>query len=169
MLKENNYYLFGKMKKQKAFTLLEMIVVMMLMALITGISFYAYQIISSQYHSYQLSMNQNNQLLLFQKTVIQDISKSEYLEKTAEGFQCIFPEATIKYNYAGDSVIRTINVSDTFFFKIQNDSASFFNKTTLSVGDVIQKLNFTVTIDGDTLYYVFAKDYGADVLMKLNQ
>jgi len=157
------------MDKLKAFTLLEMIVVMILMGLVTGIAFYAYEIISSQYYTYQQSMDHNNQLLLFEKTLMQDISKSEYLEKTTEGFQCIFPDKSIKYDFAGDYVLRTITVPDTFFIKIENDSASFFNKTILSAGDPIQKLSFTVLVKEDTLNHVFIKTYGADVLIRLNQ
>ena len=157
------------MDKLKAFTLLEMMVVMILMALITGITFYAYEIISKQYYSYQQSMDQNNQLLLFEKTLMQDISKSEYLEKTSEGFQCVFPATIVKYGFAGDYVLRTITVPDTFFVRTENDSASFFNKTMLSIGDVVQKLSFTAFVKEDTLNYVYTKAYGADVLMKLNQ
>ena len=157
------------MKKLKAFTLLEMIVVMILMGLVTGIAFYAYQIISNQYHSYERSMDQNNQLLLFEKTLMQDISKSEYMEKTTEGFQCVFHDKSIIYAFTGDYVLRTITQPYTFFVTTENDSASFFNKTILSAGDPIQKLSFTVLVKEDTLNHVFIKAYGADVLMRLNQ
>jgi len=156
------------MSKLKAFTLLEMIVVMILTLLVSGIAFQAYQIVAKQYYSFRISMKRNNELLLFERTLLQDISGAEYVQKTQEGIECVLPDRNISYNFENDYVLRAITVPDTFFLKVENDSAFFFSKKNISIGDIIQKLSFSIIIEGEKLDYTFAKTYGADVLMKFN-
>jgi prepilin-type N-terminal cleavage/methylation domain-containing protein len=155
------------MNKLKAFTLLELIIVMVLMALVTGIAFQAYQIVSSQYHSYQQNVYRDNELMLFENTLQRDFSSSAYVKKTETGIQCIRPDKTVEYTFAGDYVLRTIDIPDTFHIHAAHDSTSFYAKGNLSQGDFVQKLGFTVNVKEELLPYLFVKEYGADVLMKL--
>ena len=105
--------------KFSAFTILELILVMILSGLVISIGYLAYSIANQQLTSYRTTSKKIEDFSQFSKIIKSDFAKSERIIKKGGGFECQHLEETISYNIQYDFVARSSSLgSDTFSINI---------------------------------------------------
>jgi len=144
----------------KAYTLMEMIVVMIISAIIVSMAYVVFTKVNVLAITLKKLYQANYQVVLLDKLVYADIEHADRVVKTADGFVCEFKNEKHTYHIS-DVIVRTQQHQiDTFAF-IKDINMVF---TFLSERETVIK---TVKIEGvyeeEELNLFYAKEYGADV------
>ena len=158
------------MKKLKAFTIIELCVVMLLSAIVTGIGFFTLDIFQGSVRKYKKDAGALSDITLLHRLLTQDIWKSSEVSCIRDGIRANGKNGIASYHFYPDFIIREKNeLIDTFAF--QNDKLLLkFQKHEISVpGMLADEISFHLTHKDELHPFIFSKTYGADVLMKYNQ
>ena len=157
------------MKRYKAYTVIELVVVLVLTGVVMVGVVAAYSLIEDQYHGYVRETDTVQEFYLFKNTLNYDFAKSrEVLVLNPREFQLSTDSNRIKYNINSRFLIRTINeVKDTFF--LENLKAKYFfnGVEKKESGIIIDELDFSFIIDSRRQHIHLTKQYGADVLLQM--
>ena len=155
------------MRKIKAFTIIELVVVMILSGIIIGIVYSAYQIVNSQYGNYIKANKRITSEAVLTMLLNKDFASAHFIKK--EGERIFFFDAENKvntYRFEDDFIIRNSNaVVDTFFIPTLNIEMLFLSQAQGSYNGMIDELYFeSAAVEGQI--FRFKKLYAADVLME---
>lgn len=105
-----------KIKKVKAFTLSELLVVLVISGIVVSITFLALQLVQKQIKEIQANFRDQQEILQFERVIVNDLNTRKP-ELNKEGNQLLFYGANdfISYTFETDYFIRE---KDTFKFKI---------------------------------------------------
>ena len=154
-------------RKIRAFTIIELVVVMILSGIIIGIVYSAYQIVSSQYENYRKANNQNTSMAVLTLLLNRDFSTAYSIKKEGERISFFDQENKVcSYAFAEDFIIRSTNaVEDTFHIHTFNIEVLFLNQPQSSYTGLIDEVYFESMIFEEQQLFRFKKQYAADVLM----
>ncbi len=102
--------MLGNKKYLPAFTLYELIIVMVLSSILTGIAFYAYSNLQQQLVNYDTYTNQSIEVLRLHTLLQRDASQS--YEKQIIDNQWVFKQHshTIIYHFHDNFIVRQVNI-----------------------------------------------------------
>jgi hypothetical protein len=158
------------MNRIKSYTVIEMLVVMLISSLSIGITYTCYTIFSNHYLTYKKSSDELANYILLDKLLTKDISASKKTEKTPEGICCIFQKENICYEFYDSYILRKGIDTDTFSM-IAAESPVFkrLGKIENIPGALIQEINLVAVYKGEKLYFYYSKNYGANILMIMEE
>jgi len=168
----------SKSLRLKAFTILEMTVAMLIAAIVIGITYTAYSIVSKSYLNFK---SRNEDMAVFARLdqlLRRDFERSESINSSGNKIQMYgLNSHIINYELASGYIIRNAQNIDTFrvrsdhyqlFFqgKPQNNSEETDIKNDES--NRIDEFSFVVTFRGDTSSYSYYKKYSSVNLINRN-
>ncbi|HEY8402746.1 MAG TPA: hypothetical protein VIK89_15865 [Cytophagaceae bacterium] len=154
------------MNKLKAYTVMEMIVVMLLGGIVISIAFTSFRILSTQYNHYQKSNGEIADIALLNKLMSRDISEAEMLVRTYDGFECRGGRRRVVYQLDGHYLLRHYLITDTFPIKPLEVKFSFLGQPQEIPEYPIDQFEFSGGVGDEVLFFSFQKLYGADILME---
>ena len=155
-------------RKIKAFTIIELVVVMILTSIIVGIVYSAYSIVGNQYTGYKKINTQNSRVALLSMLLNKDFSTSCFIKSGEDKIFFYDKENnTITYEFWENCITRNSNaVTDTFFISSLNVEMKFLNQKQQFHNSLVDELNFETAIFEEQQLFHFKKKYAADILMK---
>lgn len=155
-------------KKVKAFTIIELVVVMILTAIIVGIVYSAYSIVGNQYYVYKKTGTQNSQVALLSMLLNKDFTSSHFIKYgNDELFFYSKEDNFIHYVFEENYITRNSNsVTDTFPINPLNIQMKFLQELQLVHNSLVDELYFEAVIFNQQQLFHFKKQYAADVLME---
>ncbi|MEM8909620.1 MAG: hypothetical protein AAGD05_17360 [Bacteroidota bacterium] len=158
------------MKPWKAFTILELLVVVLLTSLIVLMAMSILQIIQQQYTDFEAEHRDALSLNEFQVLLRTDFIQSDYVQMDDYHLAIQYPTHQVHYQMAPDFIIRTImhqyERRDTFLLQVEQLTASFQGQP--QTNGWLDFLSMTLVVEGERLPLAFRKQYSALDLMKLN-
>lgn len=138
-----------KIKKVKAFTLSELLVVLVISGIVVSITFLALQLVQKQIKEIQVNFRDQQDIQQFERVIVNDLNTRKPLLKKEEN-QLIFYGANdvITYTFEKDYFIRE---KDTFKLKIIEKSF-FLDNEKVDKGNV------------DAIHFKFTQSYSAKQL-----
>ncbi len=150
-------------QKIKAFTLQELLVVMVLSSILLSTLYIGLQMTQQYFIRFSRSGESIEQLQLLQRIMSKDIEQSEWMLSRNHELILIRQDKNVVYTL-GDEIVREQNgvLTDRLPFSAQNARFSFQDKETYSREQSIADVcNFTISYQGEVLTYSFAKQYAA--------
>lgn len=146
----------------KAYTLIEMIIVMIISAIIVSMAYIVYTRVNVIAMNLKNSFNSHYQVALLDKLIYADFQQADKVIKTAEGFICEFDHETHEYQLS-DRIIRIQRSQiDTFSF-IQDVNYDF--EYTNANNYVIKSFKIKGLYLDEEIVLWYMKEYGADIMV----
>jgi prepilin-type N-terminal cleavage/methylation domain-containing protein len=156
--------------KVKAFTILEVSISMLIAAIVIGIAYSAYNILSHSYLEYNKKKQETGVVLQLNQLLKKDFIKSDLILDD-QGIVVFRNNGDIiRYEFTPDYVIRTSQIIDTFKVKSQQLNLSFEGQPVdLTNEDAIRidEADFTVLFENRLIPYHYYKQYSSVNLMQI--
>ncbi|MEM9819745.1 MAG: type II secretion system protein [Bacteroidota bacterium] len=156
------------MRALKAFTILEVLIVVLLTALIVLMAMSVIQIVHQQFSSYAEDHHQSERLRAFQVLLETDFLQSEYAMIYGDALEFQHHNHQVNYQFEPDFIVRTLIKKtlqrDTFYLLTRYQRA-FFEQQVLEKG-WIDHLIIELYHEGEQWPMAFRKKYSAFDLMK---
>lgn len=153
-------------KRIPAFTIIEVTIAMLLSALVIGIAYTVFSIVTRSYHSYQEKHQAMAAVLRLDELLQKDFLRAEIILKDTDGIAFKKENQVIKYHFDKGYVLRTGTTIDTL--KVQADSitTSFENGRIGSVNNVpeqnrLDQLDMIVMLQKEKIPYYYHKVYSS--------
>ncbi|HET6243888.1 MAG: prepilin-type N-terminal cleavage/methylation domain-containing protein [Bacteroidetes bacterium] len=154
-------------KKVKAFTIIELVVVMILTSIVVGIVYSSYSIVGNQFYMYKKTGIQNSQVALLKMLLNKDFTTSQTIKKGNNELFFYQENNLILYGFGENFITRNSNaVKDTFAISPINIDTRFLNQVILNNNDIVDELYFEAEIFKQQQVFQFKKQYAADVLIE---
>lgn len=158
------------MRKLKAYTIMEMTVVMFISAIVMSIAFKSYYLLSSSFVDFKRRYQRVGEVAMLDRLITLDFVRSREVVKTDEGFDCVFEENRINYVLFPEFILRNqMGVEDTFFVNPESIQYKFLDEVVEEEGKIMNELIFENMVEGETQYFQYKKEYGSDKLMEQNK
>lgn len=144
---------------------MEMVISMMLAAIVIGITYASYDIISKSYLSFTRKNESLLEALQLDRLLRKDIASGDSVLKTAEGF--IIADSTKKVNYqiTPTYTLRIKTRTDTF--KVSNQQfVALFEDHETDDGELVDDISLTILFQNEKIPYHYHKQYSAADLVK---
>ncbi|MDF2456907.1 MAG: hypothetical protein K0R51_2900 [Cytophagaceae bacterium] len=154
------------MNKIKAYTVIEMLVVMLISAVSIGITYTTYRIFANQYISYKRNSETIAQYVTLDRLLATDFLKADKVLKTSDGILVKMQTKEVNYKMNEEYVLRyDHSLIDTF--RVGGVEFTYWwNGEQQHLPDrLIDQLKFESNYKEEKLEYVFLKKYGADAWM----
>jgi prepilin-type N-terminal cleavage/methylation domain-containing protein len=160
-------------KKVKAFTIMEMTIAMLISAIVIGITYSAYTIISRSYTIYQTKNDGLALLSRIDQLLVKDFAHAEMISKTLDGLLLTSRLDTVAYVFAPDFIVRKGAVIDTFKVQTSGLSTLFENQPVSEVSveseqNRIDELFFFIVLKNGNMPYHYQKPYSSVNLLERN-
>lgn len=155
------------MKRANAFTIIELCVVMLLSAIVTGIAFFTLNIFQNSVRRYKSDAGQMADLALLHRLLAQDFWQSRQIRHTEEGIQVLGRKGTVSYAFSPNYILRSKeDLVDTFHFEHGQLLRRFEQEEIVVPGLLVDEISFDLIHKGESQPFYFYKRYAADVLMQ---
>lgn len=153
------------MRKIDAFTLMEVIIVMIISMIVISLTYKTLDIVSMQYRQFSKNSKQVYELSLMETLLTKDFANSEYVKRVSNGMICRFKRKSILYIFDNSSMIRVEGaVSDTFNI-VPNDVRYYFSdKNVSNINGYIDRVVFMSNLSNSKLF-TYRKIYASDFLL----
>lgn len=154
------------MNKLKAYSIIEMMVVMLISMIIIGIAYNGYLFFYKQFLHFQDSSDKVANDYLFNRLMQSDISDCHFILKKSKGMDCHFGGKKIVYEWNESYILRKDNLSlDTFYFhSIKNIAFTILEKPSME-NQLVDEVIFEDHRDERHYTFRYRKQYGADVFI----
>ena|ERR1700748_99759 len=155
-----------KPAKIKAFTIMEVTITMLIAAILMGIIYTAYSIISRSYQSFHIKNKEMAEVNQLDKLLKKDFDRAEIIEKTADGVMVINSGNTVIYEFRQEAILRTAVLTDTFKVKPDSLSALFEGQPLDEIrssdeSNRIDELSFSLLLQNEKIPYHYLKLYSS--------
>lgn len=113
------------MKKIEAYTMMEVAIAMLLAAVCISICYTAYGMIGDYFQTFQKKNAATEEVLTMRRTMEKDISKGQYLIRTADGISILGDSLNITYKFADTAILRKVEDLRTDSFHVSPVETSF--------------------------------------------
>lgn len=136
-------------KKIKAYTLMEITVAMLLVAVCMSICYAGYGLIEAYFKEFQKKNAITQDILALNNTMDRDFLKAIYLIRTTDGIDLQCPEHQISYHFGENAVLRTVSElrTDSFYLRPANIGFQFKGKEA-NEQDTVDQVSFYLDTDG---------------------
>ena len=158
-------------KRFQAFTLHEMMIVMILSGILLGITYYSLEVMQSYYFLYNKEHSTLNDARTLQSLLQQDFDKSSSIVADDHLILCVGQFVQITYEFKQDYVLRLqLQVIDTFYYSPEN-IRYFFQGGEFAPGikQPISEMAFILQINKENIDFRAHKLYSAEELMALEE
>ncbi len=147
----------------KAYTFIEMIIVMVISAIIVSMAFIVFSKVDTLSLQLKKMYQANFQLVLMDKLIYSDFEQADRVVKTTEGFECVYKNESHAYNFNDGMLIRTQgHQRDTFsLINEMTIEYTFTNNREVLIKDLMMKGVY----EDEDIRLLYSKAYGADVLV----
>ena len=155
--------------KVKAFTIIEITISMLIAAIVIGIGYTAFLIISGSYRSFRQKSEDLESLIQLDRLLKKDFAGADSIFKTANGLQFRRNRDSVQYDFQPDFIIRNSTITDTFKFQNQDVQPLFENQAVNSSDveqDRIDELNLTIVFRDEKIPYHYYKEYSSENLIE---
>ena len=154
--------------KIKAFTVLELVVVMALTGILFLLASTAWDIINKQNETLEEQVEYGISFLDFHSIIQKDFTESYRATVLLSGLELISESKNINYTWQQNKIIRTSNNhSITFPIKVDGYVMSFDNTNVVSVNRLIDKMNLQVSHMENSFTVYLKKTYDSYTLMEV--
>ncbi|MDB5137819.1 MAG: hypothetical protein JWP37_4422 [Mucilaginibacter sp.] len=160
--------------KVKAFTILEVTITMLIAAILMGITYTTYSIISKSYLSFNLKNNDMATLETLDKLLRKDFARSEFILKDSSGILLKSALQTVRYELKPDFIVRTSGIVDTF--KVNTEGwVTFFEGQPVEElrpqqeQNRLDELDISLVFQNEKIPYHYHKQYSSVNLIQRNQ
>lgn len=147
----------------KAFTVIEMLVVMLISTIAIGIAYASYRIVQGQFQTYKKSSSEISDYLVLDKLITKDFLESDKVFRTSSGFEMIFSDKKIAYEEYEGNLLRKSIVVDTFKIQLSELNASLKTKSENLPNALIDQVIITCAYKETPIQFLYSKEYGAAV------
>ena len=155
------------MKKLPAFTLIEVIVVMVISGIVVSASYFCYSMITRQMNLYRSHTDKTLEAVLLQTVIENDLHTSAFVRnETDYELELSSSDKKIYYVFGSNFILRKLDsVTDTFHIHADGPKMTFEKKTPEELHTLVDELTFGVRMADSTYTICFNKEYAPDVLM----
>jgi hypothetical protein len=158
------------MSKQtvKAFTILEITITMMISAILIGLTFTIYTIVSHSYRSFSDKNDDVLVMLTLDKLLKRDFLKAESVLRKGSAILIIGRTDTALYDFKPGYLVRTRGITDTFRVNYQQLDSRFEGVSSNPSADstVLQdELSFRIDYKDQAVPYHYFKHYSSETLL----
>jgi Tfp pilus assembly protein PilE len=168
----------SKPHKIKAFTIMEVTVAMLIAAIVIGITYTAYNIISKTYGNFKKKNEDMAVLARLDQLLRRDFDRADLI--TESGHEMIFQkegQPDIRYEIAPTYLVRNAISVDTFKVvnanyqvlfegQLKNETENIDSDTNDKEEERIDELSFTVDFKDEAIPYHYEKKYSSENLIK---
>jgi hypothetical protein len=153
-------------RKIPAFTIMEITITMLISAIVIGITYTAFSIISRSYRSFDNKHKDMAVVLRLDELLQKDFNRAEVVLKDTDGIALKDSSRIIKYRFNPDYVLRIGIAVDTF--KVKTDSVNMtFENTVVNEMKAdeeenrLDELDLNVTLQNEKIPYHYHKIYSS--------
>lgn len=161
------------MKKQrvKAFTIMEVSITMLLAAILIGITYTAYSIVSKSYLSFNAKNGEMATLERLDELLKKDFRNAEIVQKDSGGIAFQSPDYSIRYEFDPAYILRISTITDTFRVSTENINTTFEGQAVNEVnpsGELnrLDELQFDLLYQNKKIPYHYFKQYSSSNLIQ---
>jgi prepilin-type N-terminal cleavage/methylation domain-containing protein len=156
--------------KCKAFTILEVVVTMLIAAILVGITYSAYRIVSKSYFAYLEKNRSLYNLTSLDRLIKRDFRRSVKINTISDGLQFSCLTDTVFYGFKPSYVTRTQGITDTFRINISELRIKFLQTDITPSAELlpVDELSFLLQEKQDTIAYHYFKLYSSEELVKIS-
>ncbi len=153
------------MNKVKAYSMMELMIVMGISTMVIAIAYTGYTMFYKQYLSFKQNTDRVAEVSLFDRLLVSDFSKSKYVIKKSDAIECVYKDKVIRYKWEDIYILRyDHNLLDTFKIEVNNLKIQFQDKTA-EENMLVDKIVFENGKEDNIRRFYYSKVYGADILM----
>ncbi len=157
----------------KAFTIIEVTITMLVSAILIGITYTSYSIVSKSYRSFNVKNDDMAALETLDGLLKKDFIKAEIILKDSTGISFNSPGHIVKYIFAPDFIVRTSGITDTFKIATEKINTSFekqpVNEVNLSdEQNRLDELDIDMIFQNEKIPYHYYKQYSSVNLIQRN-
>ena len=156
-------------KRARAFTIIEVTIAMLISAIVIGITYTVYSIISRSYNSFNNKNEAIAVVVRLDELLQKDFDRSAYISKDTTGITFQGPNNVVSYKFNPDHIVRTGLITDTF--KVTPDSVNaFFEMKSINIPGLsteenrLDELDLTITFQNEKITYHYRKVYSSENL-----
>lgn len=157
------------MNKLKAYTVVEMLVVMIVSTICISITFTSYKIFSNQYYLYKITSDTVASYHTCDKLMTMDFSQALKVERTIKGLLIYKKDKKVEYEFSEKGIIRNDLLIDTFPVYPLSTEMFLGGKSQYLPGGLIDEFYFECQFREQNLFFHYQKNYGADVWIRLEE
>jgi prepilin-type N-terminal cleavage/methylation domain-containing protein len=156
-------------KRVKAFTLVEMIVVMLLTAVVIGLAYEVFQVISKSYSSFSAKNERINDVERLEHWLKRDFIRAENITAGGNKVCMIIGKDTVSYVFTDSVVTRQGLRVDAIRIEVKNITTTFQGKEAQNEPQPLpaDELNFDIVLEQEEIPETFYKLYSAEQLITL--
>ncbi|MDB5146208.1 MAG: hypothetical protein JWQ57_228 [Mucilaginibacter sp.] len=159
--------------KVKAFTIMEVTITMIIAAILMGITYTTYSIISKSYLSFNTKNNDMAALEQLDKLLRRDFDQAEIIQKETGGIIIKNTDHTVTYEFTPDFIVRTAGIVDTFKIKTEEIMTSFEGHPVNEAGSSeeqnrLDELGINLLYQNEKIPYYYHKQYSSVNLIQRN-
>lgn len=163
--------LLKNFKQFKAFTLIELIVVLLLSVIVFQIGYLSFRILSQQFLSFEKKSDVILEASSLQNLLIKDFESSnvvKVLEQNSSNTKiaCVFDEYKIVYVFGSDQIKRIQGYRiDSFNLIATHVSLKLMGINKIDQLGLIDEINFSAQLNSEEVIFTGFKQYGAEDLI----
>lgn len=145
---------------------MEVIITMLITAILIGITYTVYSIISKSYSSFNTKNTDIALVLTLDNLLKKDFDRAEIILKDTDGIAIRNSIRTVRYKFNPDNIIRIGAETDTFKIKTDTISAAFETdpvngKGTLEERNRLDEVNLSLILQNEKITYHYHKVYSS--------
>lgn len=157
----------------QAFTILEVTITMLLAAVVIGITYEAFSIVSKSYISFQKKNDDMAVLSRLDELLKKDFAHADTIAKIQNGLVFKSNKNTTTYDIEPDFIVRTNIITDTFKVRSQEVTMLFENQPITDIAQIeeqnrIDELQMSILYQDQKIAYHYHKDYSSANLIERN-
>jgi prepilin-type N-terminal cleavage/methylation domain-containing protein len=159
----------NKKKRLAAFTLLEITIAMLLVAILSGFAYYAFQIFVQLSQTQQIKKREKYSLEQFIARIETDWSRADSIGYTDNVLILQDTIGQIQFSLVDTLILREqygLRI-DTFYFSLQNIQTQVLQKQEAEIG-YLQSLNAEIRFEDKVIPLQLFKTYSAEQLLYIN-
>jgi len=153
-----------KHQNLKAFTLVELVVVMILSSVIATIAFFSIQNVQSQYSNFEQQTDTVLEISHFQTVLASDFEQSKLVHCEENSLHLIYENYKIQYQFAPSWVTRSVENQFIDTLRIPSSLVSFYYKSKLISQGRVDKFQLKYTLFKNPYQQILEKEYSSETL-----
>lgn len=161
-----NEYAMWNLNRLPAYTIIELIIIMVLTGILSAFTFSALGLFSQSFTLFHKVTGRSYELTLLHRLLTKDMDQAQLVQQESEKvLHCQYMDKNVVYEFDNKCIIRKDVLIDTFHVVAQN-----YKVALLPLSDkVVQALQFELLVSEQVIPYVFRKPYPADIFVNQNK
>jgi prepilin-type N-terminal cleavage/methylation domain-containing protein len=155
-------------KRLTAFTIPELMVVMLLSGIVISAMYVLLQFSFSNYFRYFMATEKLNRIARMNYLLTKDIHTSALLQKTANGFTFTSPSKMVSYNIIDSMMVRTDKITDTLYAS-SIKCELFLDDVATVESELADLVQLTIVYKGEELCMQYHKNMDAKSFLLIEE